>query len=453
MAFDRREFLKVSAGVAGATTLGTLAGCATSSAPAVAGANPKVVIVGAGFGGSTCARYLKMWDPKIEVTVIEPNDKFTSCPFSNTVLAGINNMEDITFGYDHVKKVVNNWVQDTVTGIDTAGRTVKTAGGKTFGYDRLVLAGGIELLFDKVQGYNAEAQQIIKHAWKAGPDQTGVLRKQLEAMPDGGTFVMSVPMAPYRCPPGPYERACTVASYFKKAKPKSKIIVLDGNPDIASKKGLFLAAWKKHFGFGTADSMIDYRPNNMPRSVDPKKMMVGTEFDDVKGDVINVVPPMRAAAICAMAGVRNDSSGTWCPIDFRTFESLTVKNVHILGDSTLTHFPKSGSVANNTAKMAASAIVEIFNGREPDAAPVVTNTCYSATGMGTAFHVATVFRYQAAKKADDGKVTPASMVAQKGGGVSKEESELEFAYMDAWAKNVWADTLGLPENFNYTVKG
>jgi len=181
--------------------------------------------------------------------------------------------------------------------------------------------------------------------------------------------------------------------------------------------------------------------------------MVGTEFDDVKGDVINVVPPMRAAAICAMAGVRNDSSGTWCPIDFRTFESLTVKNVHILGDSTLTNFPKSGSVANNTAKMAASAIVEIFNGREPDAAPVVTNTCYSATGMGTAFHVATVFRYQAAKKADDGKVTPASMVAQKGGGVSKEESELEFAYMDAWAKNVWADTLGLPENFNYTVKG
>ena len=432
MAFDRREFLKISAGVAGATSLGTLTGCA--SGPAVAKARPKVVIVGAGFGGATCARYLKLWDPKIEVTVIEPNDKFVSCPFSNTVLAGTNKMEDITFTYDFVKKSTDNWVQDTVTGIDTAGRTVKTAGGKTFSYDRLVLAGGIELMFDKVQGYNAEAQKTIKHAWKAGPDQTGVLRKQLEAMPDGGVFVMSVPMAPYRCPPGPYERACQVATYFKKAKPKSKIIILDGNPDIASKKGLFLAAWKKHYGYGTPNSMIEYRPNNMPRSVDPVKMMVGTEFDDVKGNVINVVPPMRAAAICEMAGVRNDSANTWCPIDFRTFESLTVKNVHVLGDSTLTNFPKSGSVANNTAKMAASAIVELLNGRQPDPAPVVTNTCYSAASDSTAFHVATVFRYGEGNK----------MVAQKGGGVSKEESELEFAYMESWAKNVWADTLGLP---------
>jgi NADPH-dependent 2,4-dienoyl-CoA reductase/sulfur reductase-like enzyme len=241
-------------------------------------------------------------------------------------------------------------------------------------------------------------------------------------------------MAPYRCPPGPYERACQVATYFKKAKPKSKIIILDGNPDIASKKGLFLAAWKKHYGYGTPDSMIEYRPNNMPRSVDPAKMMVGTEFDDVKGNVINVVPPMRAAAICEMAGVRNDSANTWCPIDFRTFESLTVKNVHVLGDSTLTNFPKSGSVANNTAKMAASAIVELLNGRQPDPAPVVTNTCYSAASDSTAFHVATVFRYGEGNK----------MVAQKGGGVSKEESELEFAYMESWAKNVWADTLGLP---------
>lgn len=454
MAFDRREFLKVSAGVAGAASLGSLAGCA-GTGPAAGGARPKVVIVGAGFGGATCARYLKLWEPRIELTVIEPNDVFTSCPYSNTVLAGINNMQDITFGYDNVKKVVDKWVKDTVTGIDTAGRTVKTAGGATFAYDRLVLAGGIELMFNAVQGYDAEAQKTVMHAWRAGP-QTATLRRQLEAMPDGGVFVMSVPRAPYRCPPGPYERACTVASYFKKAKPKSKIIVLDGNEDLVSKKGLFLAAWRKHFGYGTPNSMIDYRPNNMPRAVDPKKMVVGTEFDEVKGDVINVVPPMRAAEICGMAGARlglDGKEGPWCAIDFRTFESMHVKNVHILGDSTLTNFPKSGSVANNTAKMAASAIVEMVNGREPDAAPVVTNTCYSATGMGTAFHVATVFRYQAAKKEADGKVTPPAMIAQKGGGVSKEESELEFAYMDAWAKNIWADTLGLPENFKFTLKG
>lgn len=436
MAIDRREFLKVSAGAAGAVTVGSLAGCA--GAPAVAKAPPKVVVVGAGFGGATFSRYLKLWYPMAEVTIIEPNPMFTSCPFSNTVLAGINKMSDITMPYDGIKKVVNNFVADTVTAIDSAKQTVTTKGGKTFAYDKLVLAGGIELLFDKVQGYDAEAQKTVKHAWKASEDQTGVLRQQLEAMPDGGTFVMSVPMAPYRCPPGPYERACMVATYFKKAKPKSKIIVLDGNPDIASKKGLFLAAWKKHYGFGTDNSMIDYRPNNQPKAVNASKMTVTTEFDDVKGDVINVVPPMRAAAITAMAGVRVGLDGKdapWCAIDYRTFESTAVKNVHILGDSALTNFPKSGSVANNTGKMCAYALSEQFSGRPVDPAPVVTNTCYSAGSESTAFHVATVFRWNEEKKA--------MLPAKDANGVSKEESELEMAYMESWAKNVWADTLGL----------
>jgi NADPH-dependent 2,4-dienoyl-CoA reductase/sulfur reductase-like enzyme len=376
-----------------------------------------------------------MWYPMADVTVIEPNAKFTSCPFSNTVLAGINKMEDITMSYDGIKKVVNNFVPDHVTAIDTAKQTVTTKGGKTFAYDKLVLAGGVELLFDKVQGYDAEAQKTVKHAWKASEDQTGALRKQLEAMPDGGTFVMSVPMSPYRCPPGPYERACMVATYFKKAKPRSKIIILDGNPDIASKKGLFLAAWKKHYGYGTDNSMIDYRPNNMPRSVDAKKMVVGTEFDEVKGDVINVVPPMRAAAITGMAGVRTGNNGNWCPVSYQTFESTVVKNVHILGDSALTNFPKSGSVANNTGKMCAYALSEQFSGRAVDPAPVVTNTCYSAGSETTAFHVATVFRWNEEKKA--------MVPAKDANGVSKEESELEMAYMESWAKNVWADTLGL----------
>jgi len=442
MTIDRREFLKVSAGAAGAVTLSGLAGCASTS---IADAKPKVVVVGAGFGGATFARYLKMWAPQAEVTVIEPNAVFTSCPFSNTVLAGINKMEDISMPYDNIKKVVDNFVPDTVTAIDNAKQTVTTAGGKTFAYDRLVLAGGIELLYDAVQGYDAETRKTIKHAWKASPDQTGVLRKQLEAMPDGGTFVMSVPKSPYRCPPGPYERACMVASYFKQAKPKSKVIILDGNPDVASKKGLFVAAWKKHFGYGTDNSMIDYRPNNMPRSVNAKTMMVGTEFDDVKGDVINVVPPMRAAKVTGMAGVRTGNDGTWCPINYLTFESTVVPNVHILGDSALTNFPKSGSVANNTGKMCAYAMSEMFAGRQPDPSPVVTNTCYSGTGMGTAFHVATVFRWDPEKKA---------LVPPKGAnGVSKEESELEMAYMESWAKNVWADTLGLPESYNFTAKG
>ncbi len=442
MTINRREFLKASAaGAAGIAATSSLTACATVGAAA----GPKVVVVGAGFGGSTFSRYIKAWAPNTNVTLIEPNAQFTSCPFSNTVLAGVNKMEDISLPYDYIKKTVDNFVADTVTAIDTTKQTVTTAGGKTFAYDKLVLAGGIELLFDKVQGYDAEAQKTVKHAWKASADQTGVLRQQLEAMPDGGTFVMSVPKAPYRCPPGPYERACMVATYFKKAKPKSKIIVLDGNEDIASKKGLFLAAWKKHYGYGTDNSMIDYRPNNMPRSVDAAKMMVGTEFDDVKGDVINVVPPMRAAAVCGMAGVRDGNDGNWCTIDYTTFESKVVKNVHILGDSALTNFPKSGSVANNTGKMCAYAMSEQFAGRPVDPAPVVTNTCYSAGSDSTAFHVATVFRWNEEKKA---------MVPPKdANGVSSEESELEMAYMESWAKNVWADTLGLPENYPYTVKG
>jgi NADH dehydrogenase FAD-containing subunit len=443
MTINRREFLKVSAaGAAGIAATGSLTACATVGG---ASSGPKVVVVGAGFGGSTFSRYIKAWAPNTNVTLIEPNANFTSCPFSNTVLAGINKLEDISLPYDYVKKTVDNFVADTVTAIDTTKQTVTTAGGKTFAYDKLVLAGGIEILFDKVQGYDAEAQKTVKHAWKASADQTGVLRQQLEAMPDGGTFVMSVPKAPYRCPPGPYERACMVATYFKKAKPKSKIIILDGNEDIASKKGLFLASWKKHYGYGTDNSMIDYRPNNMPRSVDPKKMMVGTEFDDVKGDVINVVPPMRAAAVCGMAGVRDGNDGNWCTIDYTTFESKVVKNVHILGDSALTNFPKSGSVANNTGKMCAYALSEQFAGRPVDPAPVVTNTCYSASSESTAFHVATVFRWNEEKK---------SLIPPKdANGVSSEESELEMAYMDSWAKNVWADTLGLPENYNFTLKG
>jgi len=446
MTFDRREFLKVSAGAAGVAAVGGIAGCASAGAPAAAsGKGPKVVVVGAGFGGSTFARYLKQWTPNAEITLIEPLDAFVSCPFSNTILAGINKMEDITLPYDNLKQTVDHWVKDVVTGVDSAKKTVTTAGGKTIAYDRLVLAGGIELLFDKVEGYDAEAQKTVKHAWKASADQTGVLRKQLEAMPDGGTFVMSVPKSPYRCPPGPYERACMVASYFKQAKPKSKIIILDGNPDVASKKKLFVGAWTKHFGYGTDNSMIDYRPNNMPRMVDPKKMMVGTEFDDVKGDVINVVPPMRAAKVCGIAGVRDGNDGNWCTIDYLTFESKVVPNIHILGDSALTNFPKSGSVANNTGKMCAYAMSEMFAGRNPDPSPVVTNTCYSGTGMGTAFHVATVFRWNDEKKA---------LIPPKGAnGVSKEESELEMAYMESWAKNVWSDTLGLPENYNFTAKG
>ena len=425
MTLNRRDFLKIS-GAGAASTL--VAGCASqSAAPAAATANPKVVVVGAGYGGATCAKYLRMWGPNIEVTLIEPNDKFVSCPLSNWVLAGIKTMDDITQSYDNLpSKHGIKMVKDWVVGIDTKARVVKTKGGAAISYDRLVLAPGVEIRTDFVKGYKeAEAAGKVVHAWKAGP-QTALLRKQLEAMPDGGVFVMSVPTAPYRCPPGPYERACLVAGYFKKAKPKSKIILLDGNPDVASKPALFKGAWKEFYA-----GMIDYRPNNAPYAVNGATMTVSTEFDDVKGDVLNVVPKQRAGEVCEMAGVRNDSDGVWCAVNLLTFESTAVPNVHILGDSVLSNLPKSGHMATNHAKVCASAIVELFAGRKPDPIPVVANTCYSAVTDNSAGYVANVFRYEAGK----------GYVTQPDGGATAKGEEINFVYAESWAQNIWADML------------
>jgi NADPH-dependent 2,4-dienoyl-CoA reductase/sulfur reductase-like enzyme len=435
MSLDRRQFLLAAGAL----------GLAAKTTPGIASARPKVVIVGAGFGGAACARYLKLWEPRVEITLIEPNPQFVSCPMSNTVLAGFNKLEDITFPYRYIQASVDRFVQDTVTAIDPIKRNVSTAGGSRFSYDRIVLAAGVELMFDQVQGYDAAAQKVIKHAWKAGPEQTGVLRKQLEAMRNGDVFVLAIPRAPFRCPPAPYERASLIANYFKRSKSRCKIILLDGNEDIISKKALFTTAWQKHYGFGTENSMIDYRPNNLASSVDARAMKISTEFEDVKGDVINLIPPMRAALITGQVGARTGdvgkNGGTWCPVDYRTMESTVVPNVHILGDSILSNLSKAGALANNSGKLCASALAEIFNGRIPDPAPVVTNTCYSASTDHTAFHVATVFRYQSADN---------SMEVQPGGGVSAQESEKEFVMMRGWAKNIWADTLGLPISYRFT---
>ena len=434
MSLDRRQFLLAASGLAGSLSLGVHA------VPSIAKARPKVVIVGAGFGGAACARYLKLWEPRVEVTLIEPNPHFVSCPMSNTVIAGLNRLEDISFPYRYLQAKVDRFVADTVTAIDPAKRTLTTAGGHRLDYDRLVLAPGIELMFDAIEGYDAQAQTRVMHAWKAGP-QTAALRAQLEAMPDGGVFVLSMPRAPFRCPPAPYERVSLVANYLKQAKPRSKIILLDANDDIISKKALFTTAWQKHYGFGTDNSLIEYRPNNQASSLDTGAMKISTEFEDVQGDVINLIPPMRAAALTGMIGARTGENGTWCPVDYRTMESTEVPNVHILGDSILSNLSKAGALANNSGKLCASALAEIFNGRQPDPAPVVTSTCYSASSDHTAFHVATVFRYQPKDN---------SMDVQPGSGVSDHESETEFTQMRGWAKNIWADTLGLPEDYRFT---
>ncbi|ODU45560.1 MAG: flavocytochrome C [Thiobacillus sp. SCN 63-374] len=418
MILNRRDFLKWSgAGVAAALT-----GCATMPGTPRA----RVVVVGAGFGGATCAKYLRQWGPDIDVTLIEPNDKFVSCPISNWVLGGLRTMDDITHGYDRLPAHGIKMVKDTVVAIDVDKRVVKTRGGASIGYDRLVLSPGIDILTDTVRGFKeAEAAGKVVHAWKAGA-QTALLRKQLEAMADGGTFVMSVPAAPYRCPPGPYERVCMVAHYFKQAKPKSKIILLDGNPDIVSKKPLFTDAWNTLY-----PGMVDYRPNNAPLAIDSSRMVVTTEFDDVRGDVLNVVPRQRAGEVCDLAGVRNDGNKVWCTVNLATFESTSVPNVHIIGDSVGAPLPKSGHMATNHAKVCAAAIVELLAGRAPDPIPVIANTCYSATSGDTAGYVAHVYRFEAGK----------GYVAQPEGGATAKGDAKNFGFADSWSKNIWADVL------------
>ncbi|HTE14094.1 MAG TPA: NAD(P)/FAD-dependent oxidoreductase, partial [Burkholderiales bacterium] len=272
------------------------------------------------------------------------------------------------------------------------------------------------------------AQSQVLHAWKAGP-QTLALRKQLESMPDGGVFVFHVPLAPFRCPPGPYERVCQVADYFKRAKPKSKIIVLDSNSDIVSKAGLFRGAWNNLY-----KGMIDYRPNSEIADVDVKGMTIKLQFGDVKGDVLNVVPPQRAGEIARQAGLIT-ANNRWCGVDWMTCESTAVKGVHVLGDATLSAnaMPKSASMANQHAKVCAAAVIALIKNQPVNPQPMMMNTCYSFVDAKNVIHVASVHQYSASDK---------TMVVVKGaGGLSDKPSELEGTYAWGWAKNIWADSL------------
>jgi sulfite dehydrogenase len=424
-AFNRRDFLKFSA--VGAS-LG-LAGCAaTPPAPKTIG---RVVVIGGGYGGATAAKYLRLWSGgTVEVTLVERNAQFVSCPISNLVLGGSRRMEDITHGYQGLREHGVQVVRDEVAAIDSDRKRISLRGRSAdMAYDRLVVSPGVDFLFNDVQGYNAEAQKTILHAWKAGPE-TLALRRQLEAMRDGGVYLLSIPRAPYRCPPGPYERMCQVAHYFKQAKPKSKIIVLDANEDVTSKGPLFKAAWKDLYG-----GLIEYRPNAEVKVVDVKGRAFRTDFDTVRGDVLNLVPPMRAGDIAQQAGLIT-ANNRWCGVDWLTMESTAKKGIHVLGDATLSApaMPKSGHMANQHGKVAAAAIIELMNGRAPSTAPMMANTCYSFVSDKEVVHVASVHRYDAAQK---------SMVTVAGsGGVSPQRSELEGQYGAAWAQNIWRDMLG-----------
>ncbi len=425
--FNRRAFVKTSGALLAASgTLGLVSGCA--SVPS----GPKVVVVGGGFGGATAAKYVRMWsDYGINVTLVEPNAAFISCPISNLVLGGSKSMADITTPYDNLAKRHGvKLVRDSVTSIDADKRIVKLATGGELPYDRLIVSPGVDFMWETLPGMNKPgAQDTVLHAWKAGA-QTVALRQQLKAMPDGGVYAMSIPLAPYRCPPGPYERACQVANYIKSAKPKSKVLILDANDDVTSKAGLFKKAWADRYS-----GIIEYRPKHVATDVDAVTNTLKFEFnDDVKASVLNVLPAMRAGEIAVKSGLAT-SNKRWCEVDFLTFESKAAKNIHVLGDSIqiAALMPKSAHMANQHGKTCAAAVVALLTGQVPNDAPIYNNTCYSFVSADEVVHVASVHRYDAEKK---------TMLTVAGaGGVSAAASALEGAYAMGWAQNIWADTL------------
>ena len=424
----RRQFVQTVGTASSLGALGLMSGCASTGS----GKGPKVVVIGGGYGGATAAKYVRMWsDYGIDVTLVEPNSTFISCPISNLVLGGSKTMADITTPYDNlVKRHGVRLVQDMVTRIDPEKRMVMLAKGDELAYDRLIVSPGVDFMWENLPGMAKNgAKDKVLHSWKAGA-QTVALRKQLEAMPDGGVYALSIPLAPYRCPPGPYERACQVASYFTKAKPKSKVLILDANDDVTSKGPLFKKAWADRYA-----GMVEYRPKHKVVDVDAATNTLKFEFnDDVKATVLNVIPEMRAGDIAVKTGMAT-ANKRWCEIDFLTHESIAVKNVHILGDSIqiAPAMPKSGHMANQHGKTCAAAVVALLTGKQPNQLPIYNNTCYSFVSEEDVVHVSSVHRYDAEKK---------TMLTVAGsGGVSSAANELEGRYAMAWARNIWADTL------------
>lgn len=418
---QRRSFLQL--GLLG------LAGCATSTLPAKA----RVVVIGGGYGGATAAKYVRLLsDHRIDVMLVEPNDTFVSCPLSNLVIGGSKHLADLTRRYTalaqrHGVRVVH----DMATVIDAERKSVTLAGGARIAYDKLVVSPGIDLQFDAIEGLRgAHAAGQVLQAWKAGPE-TVALRRQLEAMPDGGVYAISIPEQPFRCPSAPYERACQVAWYFRQAKPRSKVLVLDANPDIVSKGALFRRVWAEQY-----PGMIDYRPQSTAVAVDPRAGVVKFEVqEDVRADVLNVLPPMRAGTIAQASGLANEGDRRWCGVDFLTFGSTAARDVFVVGDAiqTASGMPKSGHMANNQAKVAAAAIVAQLSGWPVNPAPMLTNTCYSYVDDRRVIHVASVHEYVAEQRT--------YRPVPNAGGVSPAANEEETAFASSWALNIWADML------------
>lgn len=420
----RRGFLKATGGIAAVGTFGV-------GFPQLAlGGNKSVVVIGGGAAGAVAAKRIKLADSSINVTLIEANDHYYTCFMSNEVIGGGRDISTIRHGYDGLASHGIQVVHAKATGVDAEARTVTTDGGDSFSYDRLVVSPGIDLKWDAIEGYDMAAAEAMPHAWKAGP-QTALLRSQLEAMEDGDTFIMCPPGNPFRCPPGPYERVCQVAHYFKEHKPNSKILVLDAK-DKFSKMGLFTQGWERRY-----DGMIEWVSGTDTAggiaSVNTADMTVTTEFGDThQGAVINVIPPQSAGGIAEAAGLTDDSG--WCPIHLDTFESKLVPGVHVIGDASIaTGLPKSGYAANSEGKVCAAAVVAMLADTEPGT-PSYVNTCYSLIAPDYGISVAAVYRLAEDK----------SKIAKVAGGLTPSDAsdemlarEVEYAY--SWYNNIVAD--------------
>jgi len=386
-------------------------------------------VIGAGYGGATAARHIRLLDPSIEVVLVEREGHFVSAPLSNLVVGGSRSIDEISRGYDGLRRHGVQVVHDQAVAIDAEKKTVRLGRGGNVGYERLIVSPGVDFFFDQVAGYAAALQSgHVLHAWQTGP-QIAALRSRLEAMPDGGVFLLSVPEAPLRCPAAPYERACQVAYYFKQAKPRAKVLLLDANPEVLSNGPLFRRAWEELY-----PGIIDYQASANVIGVDAATMSARTEFDTFKADVLNVIPPQRAADIARQAGLMS-SANRWCDVDWRTLESKKVGRVHVLGDATLaaSGMPKSGHMANSQGKVCAAAVVALLNGREPEAEPGMSSSCYSFVSEREAVHIASVHRWVAAQQ---------TILPVKGAGsASAARSEQEGIDGWSWARNIWADML------------
>lgn len=423
MSRNRREFMRA---------VGAVAAVGMAGLPIAAkAATGRVVVIGGGFGGATAAKYLRLWSTDVDVTLVERDAQFVSCPLSNRILAGTTTLADLTRGYgDLASKYGVKVLRDEATAIDPAKQTVTLASGKSLPYDRLIVSPGVDLDYSGIPGLKDDAaRERVLNAWKAGP-QTVALRKQIESMADGGVVAITVPKAPYRCPPGPYERACQIAWYLKSTKPKSKVMILDANEKVASKEALFRKAWEDLY-----PGLVEYVPNSELADVDAKTLTAKLQFDEIKADVLNVIPPMKAAAIAERTGLIT-ANNKWCGVDFLTYESTAQKNIHVLGDAIVAAplMPKSGHMANQHAKVCAAAVIALLRGDAVNAHPVINNTCYSFVTGADVIHIASVHQYDAEKKT--------MMVVPGSGGLSIAPNELEGRYAEAWGRNIWSDMLG-----------